>query len=367
MKVLHFKTKYLNLSETFIDRLIKNHQKFTPFVATCYASHYTENVKIYSMPTAGLRGLLNKINLKINRTPPFLYNVVSKERPSLIHGHFGLDSYRLLGLKKYFGLPLVVNFYGYDVIRLPNEYGWKRRYKKLAREGDLFIAGSEDMKRNLLELGFPESNIRILKLGMDVKSIAYEERTSAGPKLMMVGRMVEKKGFTYAIDAIKILKNKNIDVTLDLYGDGKLRKNLEQKVNQLSLQNAITFHGQKTNDVIIHELYKHDILLVPSVQAKDGDREGIPQTTVEGMATGIPVIASQHAGLPELVIHEKTGLSVPEHNPGMIAKAVERYLNEPQLAQRISKSERQFVEKNHNIHTLVNQLEKYYKHLIEDA
>lgn len=367
MKVLHFKTRYLNLSETFINRFVHNHKDFEPVIATCYPKYYTDDINIYSMPSSGLSGLWNTLQLKVNKSPSFLYDVIKAEQPDIIHGHFGLDSYRLIGLKNHTNLPLVVNFYGYDVIRLPKEFGWKARYKKLAREGNLFIVGSEDMKQNILKLGFPESKIRVLKLGMNIESIEFKQRTSAGPKLMMVGRMVEKKGFSYAIDAIKMLKDKNIDVTLDLYGNGKLRDELEQKVDRLSLRDCITFHGQTANDVIIDELYNHDVLLVPSVQGKDGDREGIPQTTVEGMATGIPVIASKHAGLPELVIHEKTGLCVNERNPDMIAQAVERYLNSPQLVQRISKSERQFVEKNHEIHTLVNQLEKFYKLLIDNA
>lgn len=367
MKVLHFKTTYLNLSETFINRFVRNHQQFEPVIATCYPKHYTDRINLYSMPGTPVKNLWNTIQLKLNRSPSFLYNTVKAEQPDVLHGHFGLDSYRLIGLKNYFGLPLVVNFYGYDVIRLPKEFGWKTRYNKLAREGDLFVVGSEDMKANIRDLGFPADKIRVLKLGMDIDAIEFKQRKSAGPKLMMVGRMVEKKGFTYAVDAIAMLKEQNVNVTLDLYGDGKLRQELENKVQSLGLQNQIRFHGQKENDVIFHELYAHDMLLVPSVQAKDGDREGIPQTTVEGMATGIPVVASEHAGLPELVLHEETGLIVEERNPRMLADAIQRFLNDADLVEQASKKGRQFLQENHNIHIQVQKLEGFYNSLINDS
>ncbi|MDZ7682585.1 MAG: glycosyltransferase [Fodinibius sp.] len=160
-------------------------------------------------------------------------------------------------------------------------------------------------------MDFPKIKIRVLKLGMNLDDIHFEQRQSAGPNLMMIGRMVEKKGFKYAIRAVATLKNNGTNVQLDLYGDGILREELEELAEQLEVTGNVTFYGQTDNDIVFDELYKHDILLVPSVQAKDGDREGIPQTAVEGMATGIPVIASDHAGLPELVDDEKTGSARP--------------------------------------------------------
>lgn len=364
MKTLHFKTNYLNISETFIDRLVRNHRQFEPIVATCFPKHYIDGINLYSMPDSGISKLWNTFLIRLNRTPTFIYSVVEDEKPDVIHGHFGLDSYRLINLKQKFDLPLIVNFYGYDVIRLPQEFGWTRRYKKLAKEGDLFFVGSKDMKNNIIDLGFPEDKIRILKLGINLQDITFQHRTSVGSNLMMVGRMVEKKGFEYAIRAIKILDSQGVDIHLDLYGDGKLRSELESLVGELDINEEVTFHGQVNNKVVFDELYKHDVLLVPSVQAKDGDREGIPQTTVEGMATGIPVIASDHAGLPELVIHNKTGLQVPERDPKALSEAIKTYLSNSDLIQKVSRNGRKRVEQEHSISTQVKKAESWYQSII---
>jgi glycosyltransferase involved in cell wall biosynthesis len=364
MKVLHFKTNYLNLSEIFINRLVHNHQQFDPVIGTCNPLYYTEDVNLYAMPDNGLSGFWNNLQLKLNQTPAFLYDVVEKEQPDLIHGHFGLDCYRLIGLKKATQLPFIVNFYGYDVLRLPKEFGWKSRYKRLSNFGDLYFVGSADMKENVADLGFPKDKIRVLKLGMNLDEIRFEQRKTAGRKLMMVGRMVEKKGFKYAIHAVSRLKNDGTNVQLDLYGDGTLRSELETLSEKLEVTENVVFHGQTDNDVVFDELYKHDILLVPSVQAEDGDREGIPQTTVEGMATGIPVIASDHAGLPELVDDQETGLLVPQRDADALAQAVDQYLSNPEIVPAISKNGRERVEQEHHINKQVQKAEDWYKSVL---
>ena len=364
MKVLHFKTTYLNPSETFIDGLVRNHDTFEPVITTCYSKSFTKNLNLYEMPKSGIRGLKNTIQLKLNMTPSFLFDVAYKESPVIIHGHFGLDSYRLIRLRNKTGLPLIVNFYGHDVIRLPREFGWKQRYERLKNNMDWAVAVSEDMKRNLIKLGFDGDKISVIKLAVDLDSIEFKQRSSAGPRLMMVGRCVEKKGFIYALKALKEIKDEIPDVTLDLYGDGELLPQLKQYVEENNLSDRITFHGFTDNDDIFRALHNHDMLMVPSVQAKDGDREGLPQTTVEGMATGIPVIATNHAGLPELVIDEETGLQVPTRDPDSLKKAVIKLYEQPELAKKVSAGGRKIVEKEHDLRKQVQKTEQLYRSLI---
>lgn len=364
MKVLHFKTKYLNRSETFINRLVKNHDRFEPVIATCEAIAYTDDQDVYEMPSRGIRGYLNTLQLKLNMTPEFLFEVAKKKKPHIIHGHFGLDSYRLIRLKETLNLPLVVQFYGHDVSRLPQNFGWKLRYKRLFKHMDWAIAITDDMKKSLIRLGFDEERISIIKLSVDVDNIKFKHRSGAGPRLMMVGRCVEKKGFIYALKALKRIKQLNPDVTLDLYGDGQLLPELKSFVRNHQLSECVNFHGFTANDKVFEALYDHDILLVPSVQAKDGDREGLPQTTVEGMATGIPVIASTHAGLPELVLDEETGLLVQTRDADAISDAVLKLFAQPDLASKISRNGRKMVEQEHNVINQVKKTEDLYDRMI---
>ena len=366
MKVLHFKTNYLNPSETFIDRLVRNHKKFKPVIATCYAKSFTDNLNIYEMPKTGIKGVLNIAQLKLNRSPSFLYDIARLEQPDIIHGHFGLDSYRLIKLHQKTNIPFIVNFYGHDVIRLPREFGWKTRYKKMAKYMSWAIAGSDDMKKNLIKLGFDKDRITTIKLAVNIDNIEFVQREKAGPKLMMVGRCVEKKGFIYALKAIKQLKEDIPDITLDHYGNGELLSELKLYVEENGLNPYVTFHGFKKNEDVLKTLYEHDILLVPSVQAKDGDREGIPQTTVEGMATGIPVIATEHAGLPEIVKNKQTGLLIPTRDSETLRKAVISLCNEPELVRKVSAGGREEVENELNMKLQIKKIEELYHKIIKD-
>ncbi|MEX0685950.1 MAG: glycosyltransferase [Balneolales bacterium] len=366
MKVLHFKTTYLNLSETFINRLVRNHVDFNPVIATAYKSKYCQGLNIYEMPSTGLSAQLNRIYLMLNQSPPFLKQVIRNEKPDVIHGHFGLDSYRLLGAASQMKVPLIVHFYGHDVIRLPKEFGWKARYKRLRKRANFFITVSDDMKRNIIEMGFPEARIETVKLGLDMNMIQFKHRTSSKTNLMMIGRMVEKKGFKYAIEAVSLIKQSNVPVHLDIYGDGPLKNSLYKLCKKLDVVNEVTFNGNTENEQILKELYQHDVLLAPSVQAADGDREGMPHAIVEGLASGIPMIGSTHAGIPELILHEKTGLLTQEKNSEAIARAVIRLQNDSGLVSHISKKGREKVEKEHCINKITRQTEKIYHRVIKE-
>ena len=365
LKVLHFKTTYLNLSETFINRLIRSHVEFKPVIATAYKGKYCQDLNLYEMPKSGISAKVNKAFLLLNQSPPFLRSVIRNERPDIIHGHFGLDSYRLLGVASAMKLPLIVNFYGHDVIRLPQQFGWKTRYKRLKHKADYFITVSDDMRRNVIGMGFPQDRVETVKLGLDMNAIAYKHRTSSNNNLMMIGRLVEKKGFEYAIKAVSIIKRHH-PVHLDIYGDGPLMNSLIALRRKLGVEHEVTFNGNTDNDEIIRQLYKHDVLLVPSVQSADGDREGMPHAIVEGLASGIPMIGSNHAGIPELILHEKTGLLTEEKDSEAIAQSVIRLKQEPNLVREISKNGREKVEQDHCIKKIALQTEAIYQKVIRE-
>lgn len=124
---------------------------------------------------------------------PFYDKTIQNLQPDLIHAHFGYDAYKLISLAQKHEIPLVVSFYGSDVSRLPSEFGWKRRYRILASNGSHFIAATDYMKSQLTDLGFPETKISVVRFGLNLKKFEYRENSLNPKKMMMVGRMVEKK------------------------------------------------------------------------------------------------------------------------------------------------------------------------------
>ncbi|MDZ7682588.1 MAG: hypothetical protein U5J63_12980 [Fodinibius sp.] len=117
MKVLHYKTNFLNRSETFIDRLVRNHERYRPVAMCLDKRHYTDNLELYEQPKRGIPGIINSICFHLNWTLPFYRKVITKEEPDIIHAHFGFDGYRMYGIAQKTNTPLVVSFYGSDSSR----------------------------------------------------------------------------------------------------------------------------------------------------------------------------------------------------------------------------------------------------------
>lgn len=365
MKVLHYKTNFLNPSETFIDRLIRNHVRYSPVAMCINKEHFTDHLPVFQQPKSGFYGWVNTACFHLNLSLPFYQKVIEQTQPHIIHAHFGFDGFRMYRVANSTNTPLVVSFYGSDVSRLPTEFDWGRRYRKLANHAQAFVAASDLMKKQLTELGFPEEKIKVIRFGIDVDKFHYRESYSSRDRLMMVGRMVEKKGFKYAFQALSLLKNRNSSVALDIYGDGPLKKELVKEAVKLGIADRVHFYGYVSNETVRDQLQTHSILLAPSVTASDEDKEGLPNTILEAMASGVPVIASNHAAIPEAVMDRKTGLLVPEADPQAIALAIEQLKSKTNETEEIRQNARQLIEKQYSVKRLVTATEALYNQIIQ--
>lgn len=363
-QVLHYKTNYLNRSETFIQRLVNNHDEYAP-TALCYQSiAFTDHTEVKEVPRAGISRIFNSTAFHLNLPLPFYYKVIKKLKPDVIHAHFGFDAVKMIWFASHFNIPLVVSFYGSDVSRLPSEFGWKRRYKKLAVAGSHFIAATQFMKQQLIDLGFPIDKISVVRFGVDLENSPFLKHNQMNHKLMMVGRMVEKKGFKYAIQAVHKLRMENIDVNLHLYGSGPLMPELKELTQSLSLNGSVTFRGYQPIESVLEAHKDYAVMLAPSVTAEDGDMEGLPNTILEAMARGTPVIASRHAAIPEVVEDSKTGFLVDEADSEALAHTLKEIFQNKYDLEQIRRSARQKVEKNYSVLRMVSEIEHIYDELI---
>ncbi|MCC5908494.1 MAG: glycosyltransferase [Balneolaceae bacterium] len=366
-KVLHYKTNYLNPSETFIDRLVRNHQNWTA-AALCYRKReFCDGLTVFEVPDSGFSALINTASFHLNRPLPFYRDIVFDIKPDLIHSHFGFDGYKLINIAKESGIPLIVSFYGSDVSRLPTELGWKRRYQKLAKSASHFIAASAFMKSKLIDLGFPENAITIVRFGLDLDKHRFEEGSRHPLSLILAGRLVEKKGFEFALRAIAASKNRGHNWKADLYGDGPLLESVKNLVIELGLNDSVQFHGFQPVETILDALRNHTLLLAPSVTASDGDMEGLPNTILEAMAAGTPVITTRHAAIPEAIIHEKSGFLADQRDTKELGLILDRIANGETNLGKIRRNARKIIEEQYSIDKMVQNVEKVYDRVIADA
>jgi len=220
--------------------------------------------------------------------------------------------------------PLFPVFHGYDLTRHPQKHG-KDCYMELFTRSAACLAISDRWRQRLVEMGCPHEKALVHRVGLDVGLIPYQPRTQpAGElKLLSVARLVEKKGIEHAIRAISEL-NGSVRVHYSVVGDGPLLHDLERLVSHLGLTGTVSFLGPKSEQEVGSLMKQSDVLLVPSVVAADGDEEGIPVVIMEAMASGLPVVASRHSGIPELVLDGLTGTLVEEANSQDLADAIIR-------------------------------------------
>jgi colanic acid/amylovoran biosynthesis glycosyltransferase len=223
---------------------------------------------------------------------------------------------------------LGVGFYGYDLTREPLRRG-RRLYAPLFDARALLLPHSGYLAERLATLGAPAECVALHHLGIDVSRFRAVDRSArtdpagrVGPlRALAIGRFVEKKGFAHLIDALARTPD---GISLRLVGDGPLRTDLEARCRAHGLGDRVTFAGWRPFDAIADELAQADVLVAPSVTAADGDMEGLPLVIIEAMATGLPVIGSDHSGIPEVVVDGATGIVVPERDAAALAAALER-------------------------------------------
>lgn len=228
---------------------------------------------------------------------------------------------------------LVVHVRGADVSR-QSKASRLRRYGPVFAEADAVIANSRHFAAMAVAVGCPPEKITVIPSATDLSAFPYRPPAPASgrrARLLSVGRLVEKKGIRHALDALATLLAAGRDVEMAIIGDGPLRGALEAQAAALGVAERVTFLGVLSSDAVQKALAAADIFIASSVTAADGDQDAATNTVKEAMATGVPVVASDHGGMPEMIVEGVTGLLTPEGDQRAIADAVVRLLDTPGL------------------------------------
>ena len=259
--------------------------------------------------------------------------------PRLVHAHFGTSGAMALPIARALGVPLVVTFHGADATKethyrrrlVPRVYA--RRLAALQREAALFVCVSEFIRDRLLARGFPAKKLEVIHQGIDIEHRPAEEAGALGdPYVLFVGRFVEKKGVADLIEAMRLIAARGTRARLVLIGDGSLASAVRDQSRDLD---GVSFLGWLQNAEARRWMRGAAALCVPSLSARDGDAEGLPNVIFEAMAEGAPVVATRHAGIAEAVQHDRTGLLVPPGDPQRLADALEQIIARPELRRRL--------------------------------
>lgn len=281
----------------------------------------------------------------------------------VIHCHFGYNGILALRLRK-LGVKGLIGtvFHGHDMSQYLTAHG-PDAYNELFVGGDLFLPISDRWRARLVELGCPADRTAVHRMGVDLDRFRFQPRCLVpGEKvrLLNVARLAPTKGHEFLLKAVARLRAAGHHISLVIAGDGPLATDLRELMGKLGLGDIVEFVGPVSQDEVLTLMMKSHLLVQPSVTALDGDQEGIPVVLMEAMATGMPVIATKHSGIPELVKDGKTGILVAERDPDALTDKVAYLVDNAGLWPAMGEAGRAKIAQFYNIRILNPQLAELY-------
>ncbi|HET7477334.1 MAG TPA: glycosyltransferase [Dermatophilaceae bacterium] len=259
-----------------------------------------------------------------------------------VHGYFAHDPARVAAdAADLLGLPFGFSTHALDARKTP-----PAELAGRARRARLVLACNGDVAGVIARAGrVPE----LVPHGVDLDAFAVSPVREGDPapvRLLAVGRLVEKKGFDVLVAAVRSIRR---DVRVRIVGTGPLHDRLAEQIRAAGLADRVQLAGRQTHATLPVAYAAADIVVVPSVTDRDGDRDGLPNVVLEAMASGRPVVASDLAAIPAAVQDGTTGLLVPAGDPGALAEALTTLIDDPGLRASMGWAGRKVVEADYDL------------------
>ena len=383
MNVLIYTPRFGHISETFItDQSIGVGDHIKMLVC-----NKTENidkidppfpvVEVADVPSGFQDRLFSFLNRKRRRIEKYslpykteskIHEILQEKKIELIHCHYGPSGLAMLDLAKKFSIPLLVTFHGYDASFLLRDEEYKRRLSSLFDYAYCIVV-SKEMERALKRVGMISGRHKLIPCGVKVDSIKRKERGSTiKDEILTVlhsGRLTEKKGVGDLLKVIEELKTiSNASFQFKIIGGGDELPNLRKFVEENKMENYVSFLGPIPHKEVLQNMLKADLFVLNSRIAKNGDSEGLPVSILEAMATGLPVVSTIHAGIPEAISHDYNGLLVPEKDNEKLKENILLLLKSPEKRELLGVNARKTVENNYSHKKNIEQILNFYQEII---
>jgi len=184
---------------------------------------------------------------------------------------------------------------------------------------------------------------------VDLSEFPHRSEEPTEPKILSVGRLVEKKGLGNLLIACRKLKDWDVRFTCEIIGSGPLKESLADSIIKLGLAHTVKLRGEMPQLEVRDHYLKAMIFALPCVVAANGDRDILPNVIKEAMAIGLPVVTTQLDGIEELVKHEETGLVVRAGDTEALAKSLRRLLSDRALRRQLSTQARKVIEERFDL------------------
>jgi colanic acid/amylovoran biosynthesis glycosyltransferase len=289
--------------------------------------------------------------------------VLSENEAQLLHIYFGHIAVHLLPLILHWRKPTVVSFHGADVSVELDKPHYRAATREMLAAARLVLVRSQSLARAVTALGCSEEKVRLHRTGIPLSEIAFRPRTwpnDGAWKLLQAGRLIEKKGFQTSLRAFAAFQQKNPAAAFTIAGEGPMGQKLRGLARELGVGERVRFTGFLSQARLREEFFQSHIFLHPSELGGDGNQEGIPNAMLEAMASGLPVFATKHGGIPEAIDDGVSGVLVGERDHLALAEALLGWTRRPEALHRLAEAGARAVAANFEQNQQARVLEDLY-------
>jgi colanic acid/amylovoran biosynthesis glycosyltransferase len=292
-----------------------------------------------------------------------LIRILDDAQAQLLHIYFGHIAVHLLPLIRAWGKPSVVSFHGADVMVDLEKPAYRAATKQMLDAVRLVLVRSESLGRALIEVGCSPAKIRVQRTGIPVDELPFRPRawpSDGAWKFVQACRLIKKKGLKTSLLAFAKFAERYPQSTFIIAGGGPLQSKLEAQARELGVGDKVALPGFVSQAKLRELFYRSHIFLHPSERGADGNQEGVPNSMLEAMASGLPVFATEHGGIPEAIEHGKSGILVKESDDKALARALLDAATNPQALTAIACSGAEAVRQKFEQTAQTRKLEEYY-------
>lgn len=269
-----------------------------------------------------------------------LLDVLAAHRAELLHIYFGHIAVHLLPLISRWNKPSVVSFHGADVMVDLEKPAYRAATLRMLELVRVVLVRSESLRDALVALGCPAEKIRIQRTGIPLEEFGFRRRVwpaDGAWRLVQAGRLIEKKGVRTTLHAFATFVRKYPKARLTIAGEGPLLEQLQELARELNIAERVVFAGFASQPQLRELFYDSHMFLHPSETSADGNQEGVPNSMLEAMASGLPVFATTHGGIPEAIEHGVSGVLVPERDADALAQRLTEMAAQPEVLSSLAR------------------------------
>jgi glycosyltransferase involved in cell wall biosynthesis len=281
----------------------------------------------------------------------------------LLHIFFGHIGVHLLPLIRAWARPSIVSFHGADVLVDMQKPGYREQTRAMLDAVSLVLVRSESLRRGVINLGCDETKIETVRAGIPLEQFPFRERAfpdDGAWQFVQAGRLIEKKGLPTSFLAFAQFSQSYPNSTFMIAGEGPLLTGLQRLARELKIDNRVQFTGFISQEQLRELLYRSHIFLHPSETGSDGNQEGVPNSMLEAMASGLPVFATRHGGIPEVIENGVSGVLVAERDAEGLSRALLDVVQDRQWLSQLARNGAEAVAQKFELRAQIRKLEEIY-------